>query len=359
MGKWGEDFQAIIASSPRENRRISKPVYQTAHGAMYCGLSERLLKTVALQKQLGKAQLLFTSPPFPLKTQKRYGNLEGSAYIRWFANFAPLFRKFLAPNGSIVIEVGNAWEAGRPVMSTVVLRALLRFLEKGGLHLCQEFIWYNNARLPAPAQWVNVERIRVKDAFTRIWWMSPVERPKADNRKVLREYSEDMKNLLRTGKYNVGIRPSEYHIREGTFTRDNGGAIGPNVIDGDEVPPLGSILKANNTRWNDQYQLFCRGREVPLHPARMPRELVEFFLRFLTDEDDLVIDPFAGSNTTGAMAETYRRRWLSIEAQWEHAAHSIGRFDPFAINETCNEILLNPVSPPVTPVQSEGVGANS
>jgi DNA modification methylase len=340
QGRGGE-YEVSIASVPPARRRISKPLYQTAMGAMYCGHAERVLKTGRLQGNLGRAQLIFTSPPFPLKTQKRYGNLEGEAYVRWFARFARLFCDYLTPDGSIVIEVGNAWEAGRPVMSTVVLRALLRFLEKGGLNLCQEFIWYNNARLPAPAQWVNVERIRVKDAFTRVWWMSPTERPKADNRKVLREYSKDMKLLLATGKYNAGVRPSEYHVREQTFNKNNGGAIMPNVINGDDVPALGSILKATNTRSNDQYQLFCRGRDVHLHPARMPRELVEFFLRFLTDEGDLVIDPFAGSNTTGAMAEAYGRQWLSIEAEWDHAAHSIGRFSPESILATCDAVSID------------------
>lgn len=297
-----------------------------------------MLQSSRLSEDKGTAQLLFTSPPFPLKTQKRYGNLEGEAYIRWFASFAPLFRDYLSPKGSIVIEIGNAWEAGRPVMSTVVLRALLAFLERGGLNLCQEFIWYNHARLPAPAQWVNVERIRVKDAFTRIWWMSPTERPKADNRKVLRDYSDDMKALLTKGKYNHGIRPSEYNIRETSFLNDNNGAIAPNVIDGDEIPTLGSILKATNTRSNEQYQLFCRKRQAKLHPARMPRELVEFFLRFLTDEGDLVIDPFAGSNTTGATAEAYGRRWISIEAEWDSAAHSIGRFSPESIVAKCVDL---------------------
>ena len=73
----------------------------------------------------------------------------------------------------------------------------------------------------------------------------------------------------------------------------------------------------------------------------MPRELVEFFLRFLTDEEDLVIDPFAGSNTTGAMAEAYRRRWLSVEAEWDHAAQSIGRFSPERIVATCDALNID------------------
>jgi site-specific DNA-methyltransferase (cytosine-N4-specific) len=216
-------------------------------------------------------------------------------------------------------------------MSTDVLRALLKFLDDGKFYLCQEFICYNPARLPSPIQWVNVERSRVKDAFTRVWWMSPVSRPKADNRRVLREYSSSMKHLIRTKKYNSGPRPSEYHIGEHSFAIDNGGAIPPNVIGADDLPSLTNILKATNTRSSEQYQLFCRNNRVPLHPARMPSELAEFFVKFLTEEGDLVLDPFAGSNTTGSVAERLGRRWLSFESKFKYAASSISRFKPDAV----------------------------
>lgn len=283
---------------------------------------------------------MFTSPPFPLNTKKRYGNLQGEQYIDWFAQFAPLLRNLVRNDGSIVIEIGNAWESGRPIMSTLVLRALLRFLEKGGLSLCQEFVWYNPARLPSPIQWVNVERIRVKDAFTRIWWMSPSDRPKADNRRVLRAYSDSMKKLIKTGKYNAGPRPSEHNIGKNSFKTDNKGAIPPNVLNGDDALSLSTLLKGTNTHSHDQYQLFCRDRDIRLHPARMPLELAEFFVRFLTDEKDLVLDPFAGSNTTGAVAERLGRRWLSCEANWDYASSSVSRFTPSTIVATCDDIYL-------------------
>jgi hypothetical protein len=242
-----------------------------------------------------------------------------------------------------VIEIGNAWEPGRPVMSTIVLRALLRFLEEGGLKLCQEFIWYNPARLPAPVQWVNVERIRVKDAFTRIWWMSPSDRPKADNRRVLKEYSDSMKKLIASGKYNAGLRPSHHRVGKEAFKRDNNGAIPPNVIGGDAAPPLSALLKGTNTRSHEQYQLYCREHDLPVHPARMPPELAEFFIRFLTEEGDLVLDPFAGSNTTGAVAERLGRRWLASEADWTYASTSVARFGDQVI-KTCDgvEIISEP-----------------
>jgi site-specific DNA-methyltransferase (cytosine-N4-specific) len=228
-------------------------------------------------------------------------------------------------DGSIVIEIGNAWMPGRPVMSIHVLKAFLRFLEKGDLHLCQEFIWYNPARLPSPIEWVNKERSRVKDAFTRLWWMSPSERPKADNRKVLREYSPSMKRLIQSGTYNAGPRPSAHNIGTESFNTDNQGAIPPNVGDVDGLPSIDglisqdqfeqtlrlmsdfegatNLIKAANTVSSDSYRKFCLDQRTDVHPARMPKSLVDFFVKFLTDEGDIVLDPFAGSNTTGAVAE--------------------------------------------------------
>lgn len=352
MANWGEYYDIGIPEIPRLTRRVSKPLYTTGLGAMYCGLSEKVLKSEPLKNLYGQAQLIFTSPPFPLNTKKRYGNKQGKEYVRWFANFAPLLKKFLTPDGSIVVEIGNAWEPGRPVMSTTVLQAFLRFLEKGGLHLCQEFVWYNSARLPSPIEWVNKERIRVKDAFTRIWWMSPTDRPKADNRRVLREYSPSMKRLIETGKYNAGPRPAEYHIGAESFKTDNKGAIPPNVGEVDSLPSIDqtitpkdyeqatNLLKAANTGSRDFYREFCIDKGATIHPARMPKSLVEFFLKFLTEEGDLVLDPFAGSNTTGAIAEKMERRWISVEAEWQYAVHSIGRFKPERIVELDRDLAL-------------------
>jgi site-specific DNA-methyltransferase (cytosine-N4-specific) len=315
------------------------PIYATTLGKMFCGDSNELLNSTKFRRYRKKVQLVFTSPPFPLNTKKRYGNRIGRDYIQWLSEFAPLLKEFLTPDGSIVLEVGNAWEPGEPVMSTVVLRALLEFLERGGLKLCQEFVCYNPARLPSPVQWVNVERSRVKDAFTRIWWMSPITRPKADNRQILREYSPSMKKLLKSKKYNSGPRPSQHVIGKRSFASNNGGSIPPNVIGADEIPSLTNILKGTNTRSNEQYQLFCREHELPLHPARMAAELAEFFIRFLTDPGDVVLDPFAGSNTTGATAESLNRRWLSIEARWDYASSSISRLPPKAIRQRVNGIF--------------------
>jgi site-specific DNA-methyltransferase (cytosine-N4-specific) len=312
---------------------------------MYQGYCEPLLRSRTFLKRTGKAQLIFTSPPFVLNRKKKYGNLEGRAYVRWIARLAELFKRYVAPDGSIVIELGNAWEPGQPTMSTLAMEALLAFKKRGGFHLCQEFICFNPARLPSPAQWVNVQRCRVKDSFTRIWWLSPSPRPKADNRRVLVNYSDSMRSLLRRGTYNSGTRPSEHHIGGISFLADNGGAIPPNVLVPDPMDiarELGvaigpvDLLSIANTGASDPYQTFCRQHGVAPHPARMPVKLASFFIEFLTTPNDMVLDPFGGSNTTGYAAESLGRRWTSIEADQNYVLGSRARFSTLTEDNTAH-----------------------
>jgi DNA modification methylase len=305
-----------------------EPLYTTESGHLYVSKIENALETAPFRKLSGKVDLLFTSPPFPLVRKKRYGNETGEAYLSWLEALAPRLAELLSETGSIVMEIGNSWISGTPVMSTLALEALLAFKKAGKLHLSQHLICHNPARLPGPAQWVNVERIRLKDSFTHVWWMSKTERPKADNRKVLIAYSEDMKRLLRRQSYNSGKRPSGHVISEKGFLKNRGGAIAPSVLSAavsDSVTPE-SLLKFGGTAVETAYREYCDRKGLETHPARMQSNLAAFFIQFLTDENDLVLDPFAGSNTTGAVAEALGRRWIGVEANEGYAKGSKGRF---------------------------------
>lgn len=283
-------------------------------GVLYRGDSSTLLESKYLRPLKGKVNLIFTSPPFPLNKKKSYGNFTGDEYKLWLAGFGPKFREMLAPNGSLVIELGNAWEPRNPIMSMLTIESLIELTKAGDFFLCQEFIWNNTSRLPSPAQWVNVERIRVKDAFTRFWWLSATKRPKADNRRVLNKYSEAMEALIKRGSYNSGIRPSEHRIGKKSFLTNNTGSIPSNV------------LSFPNTLSSDPYLKYCKENGLKHHPARMPKELASFFIRFLTEPNDIVLDPFSGSNITGIVAEECGRRWRSIEKDETYALASKSRF---------------------------------
>lgn len=329
--------------------------YATELGATYQSDIETFLGSENGRGIRGDVQLLFTSPPFPLNRKKKYGNLVGDEYLKWLGDLAEPLGDLLAEDGSIVVELGNAWVPGEPVMSTLALRALLQVLESGGFHLCQQFVVHNPARLPSPAQWVNVERIRAKDAYTNVWWMSRSTRPKADNRKVLTGYSRAMQKLIERQSYNAGGRPSQHHIGQTSFLTDNGGAIPSNV------------LTIANTVSTDDYRRYCKAQDLRLHPARMPSELAEFFIRFLTDETDLVFDPFGGSNTTGAAAEILGRRWLAVEPDADYIAGSLGRFldckiltgDGEAVDSDAVERFLRIQTAPVTRREiADGLGVS-
>ena len=311
---------------------MAKAEYKTNLGRCYHGKCENIIKELRLKQ---KVQLILTSPPFPLNNKKKYGNLTGNEYLEWFAHLAEIFSNILTPNGSIVIELGNSWEKGRPVQSLLHLNSLLSFVnnEKAGLRLCQEFICHNPARLPSPAQWVTIHRIRAIDSFTHIWWMAKSDYPKADNTRILRPYSKSMERLIRTQKFNAGKRPSEHVISEKGFLTDHHGSISPNVLELEQIDTTKphrlpySMLSCANTRSADFFTKTCKERGIVPHPARMPYQLASFFIDFLTDEGDLVLDPFGGSNTTGFCAEQKKRRWISIEANQEYIEQSKIRFE--------------------------------
>jgi len=301
-------------------RRV-KLAYKTIYGRCYLSSIEDFIDSSIYSSLKGKVSLILTSPPFPLNRKKKYGNLNGNDYLNWLSGITNKLRVLLKRNGSFVLELGNSWQPGKPVMSTLSLKALLSVQESGNYYLCQNFIWYNNAKLPTPAQWVNIERIRVKDSFTNLWWLSKSSRPKANNRNILNNYSDSMNKLLVSKKYNSGLRPSEHVIGEKTFLNNNNGSIPSNVLIG------------TNTHAFSKYINYCKRHEIKLHPARMPIFIPEFFIKFLTKPGDLVFDPFAGSNTTAEAAENLKRKWISVEQNADYVLGSKGRFLEDETNE--------------------------
>ncbi|HKI32596.1 MAG TPA: site-specific DNA-methyltransferase [Gemmataceae bacterium] len=290
------------------------PTYTTHLGRAYRGDALDVLRRLPANS----VALVMTSPPFALRRQKAYGNVAAADYVEWFWPFAQEIHRVLRPDGSFVLDLGGAWNRGSGTRSLYQYQLVLRLCEI--FHLAQEFYWYNPSRLPTPAEWVTIRRTRVKDAVNMLWWLSKTAEPQADNRRVLKPYSRSMKRLLRDG-YDPAMRPSQHEIGP-HFRRDNGGAIPPNLL---EIP---------NTRSNDDYLRQCRAAGLPIHPARFPPAVPEFFVRFLTEPGQTVLDPFAGSNVTGQVAQGLDRRWVAVEVNADYVAGSMLRFpDAVATNE--------------------------
>jgi len=313
-----------------------KPYFSTELGSAYLGDSLALLPKIESKS----IDLICTSPPFALKRKKSYGNVPAEEYIPWFMQFAKEFRRILKPRGSLVIDIGGTWIKGYPIRSLYQFELVIELckpVEEGGcgFNLAQELYWYNPAKLPTPAEWVTVRRERVKDAVNTVWWLCLGKHPKANNRRVLKPYSESQKKLMKNG-YKAKVRPSE-HVISNKFGKDNKGAIPSNVIDGvdekrqykvgDPVLMPVNMISAANTSSNDPYLRACRLHNIKPHPARFPPELPEFVIGLCTEKGEVVLDPFAGSNVTGYVAEKMGRRWIAIEKEEEYLIGAKCRFD--------------------------------
>ena len=287
------------------------PLYTTALGKAYCANCLDILK-ITPNKSI---DLVITSPPFALRRKKSYGNVSANEYCDWFWPYAQEIARVLKPRGSFILDIGGSWNKGKPTRSLYHFELLLKLcnLNDGPFQLAQEFYWYNPAKMPAPAQWVTIKRVRVKDSVNPIWWLSKSANPKASNRRVLKPYTKSMKNLLNKG-YNEGLRPSG-HVVSKKWGRRHKGAIPSNLI------------IAANTRSNDKYLNACKEYGLEVHPARFVEAIPKFFIKFLTRPGDIVLDPFGGSNVVGEVAEKLKRKWISIEINKKYVLGSAFRFD--------------------------------
>lgn len=292
-------------------KNLNAPLYTTSLGSAFVGNSLELLA----QLPDNSVNLVMTSPPFALLRQKDYGNKDEVEYVGWLAQFAELVHRKLTPDGSFVVDLGGAYRKGVPVRSLYNYRVLIKFCDEIGFHLAEEFFWYNPSKLPSPIEWVNKRKIRAKDSVNTVWWFSKTEWPKANVSKVLAEYSENMKRLIKNPEkyYSPAKRPSGHDIGA-SFGKDNGGAIPSNLL---QIP---------NSEASSKYLKLCKEVGIKAHPARFPAKLPEFFIRFLTEPGDLVVDIFGGSNTTGYVCELESRKWLSFELNREYLSASVFRF---------------------------------
>ncbi len=303
--------------------------YRTNNGAAYIGDSRELLE----QLPDDSVNLVLTSPPFALLRQKSYGNKPQDEYVDWLMSFAEIVLRKLRDDGSFVIDLGGSYERGSPTRSLYNFRVLLKLCDEIGFVFAEDFYWFNPSKLPSPIEWVNKRKLRAKDSVNTVWWLGKTPWMKANCSNVLTEYSDRMKKLLEDPErfYQPAKRPSGHDITDKFGSKNNGGAIPSNLL---QIP---------NSESNGQYTAACKAVDARRHPARFPAKLPQFFIRFLTDPGDLVIDIFAGSNTTGMVAETEERRWLSFDESSEYVAASAFRFVPKGLSDDELKLLYSQI----------------
>jgi site-specific DNA-methyltransferase (cytosine-N4-specific) len=310
-----EDCHWRLTGKGKNTLRAAAPgvvitIFTTEHGVALYGHAEDAVGHI----DDDSVQLILTSPPYPLLREKEYGNLQADEYIEWLLGIAKDWPRKLTSSGSIVLNLADVWERGRPSISLYQERLLLRLVDDLGLRLCARYAWLNPSKMPAPAEWVTVRRVRVKPSLEQVYWLSPHDHPYADNRQVLRPYSASMKARIADGGEKRAVRPSGYQHAAGAFGADNGGSIPDNLI------------VASNTTSNSVYIRSCKEHGLPVHPARWPGGVPEHFIKMLTRKGDVVYDPFGGSLKTGEVAERLKRKWICSELNLEYLLGARNRF---------------------------------
>lgn len=263
--------------------------------------------------------LCFTSPPYPLARERAYGNTPETHYVAWLVNELKPIVKALKPGGHVVLNLSNdIFESGLPSRSLYLERLTLALHDTLGLHLMDRLIWENPSKPPGPFQWSSRTRQQLNVGYEPVlWFTNDPARCASNNRRVLQPHTPAHLQLVRQGgeQREAVYSGGAYRVKHGSFGQETTGKIPRNVLriahrDADQQPARD----------------YATERGWSAHPAPMPVKLARFFVDFLTEVKELVVDPFGGMATTAKAAECGGRRWLVTERCREYIESASQRF---------------------------------
>ncbi|MFA0809550.1 DNA methyltransferase [Microbulbifer epialgicus] len=274
-----------------------------------------------------KISLVLTSPPYPLKQSRAYGNVNVDQYIDFICSSLEPMIKQLKPGGSVTINLSNdIFEHRSPARSLYLEKLTIALSERLGLSLMDRLIWNCPNKPPGPVQWCSKHehRFQLNYGYEPILWFSndPLK-VLSNNNRVLIPHTEKHLKLIQSGgeKRSADYSDGAHRIRPGNYSNATPGRIPKNVI---TIP--------NTCHSQRQYKARARELNLPVHGAPMPLALAKFLIEFLTPLGALVAEPFGGSLTTALAAEELGRRWIATEIFWEYLCGGAARFNNAVVN---------------------------
>lgn len=254
--------------------------------------------------------LCVTSPPYPLRVKRNYGNVDEKAWVDFIVRTLEPIVNNLVPGGSIVLNVSNdIFKKGVPSRSLYLERMVLALNDELGLSLMDRIPWVNLSKPPSPTYWACVNRQQLCSGYEPIYWFTnDPSQVKSNNNRVLEPHSKSHLEFLKEGNTRVAsYGDGAYKLRETSFSNLTDGKIPKNVIH------RGHVCSDSK-----EVRKIAKELGLPAHSAMFPTAIPDFFIDFLTEKGDLVVDPFAGTNKTGLAAERKGRRWLCVEKMLEY-----------------------------------------
>lgn len=275
---------AILRASCIRNRLIDFRVLNTMN-TLHHGDGRDVLPSMASES----VDLLVTSPPYADSRKKSYGGIHPDEYVEWFMPIAGELKRVLKPAGSFILNIKEKAVNGE--RHTYVIELILAMKGQGWLWT-EEYLWHK--KNCAPGKWPN----RFRDAWERCLQFNKQKNFKMYQEAVMVPVGDWAKTRLNNLSENDRQR----------FNSQAGSGFGKNIanwIGRDKAYPSNVLHLATE----------CSNKN---HSAAFPRELPSWFIKLLTEEEDVVLDPFAGSGTTCVAAIELNRRFLGIELKDEY-----------------------------------------
>ena len=280
-------------------------IFEDFKNQYLCGDCLTLLKDVPNNS----INLIMTSPPYADQI-KDYGKvvkkIKPNDYIDWFIPRAKEFYRILKEDGSFVLNINDKTDGS--YQNIFVFKLVVALCEVVGFHLVRDYIWYNPATPPNIFSRGNMGR--TKKSHEYCFWFSKSENWTFNIDPIRKPYSTSMMGIIegksvKRGERDKNTRPSRHNF-DLSHPWDNKGGSDP-----------GSVITVSNTASNGLVQRICKEMGIK-HPARYPEKLVEFFILSGTNPGDIVLDPFAGSGTTGVVACKYNRLYICIDVNSDY-----------------------------------------
>lgn len=276
--------------------------------------------------------LALTSPPYPLRTPRAYGNPPIEEYIDFVCGIIEPVVRNLVTGGNIVLSLSNdIFESKSPARSLYLEKLTIALCERFGLSLMDRLIWQSN-KAPGPVAWASKQRMQLNVGYEPLLWFcnSPLDCI-ANNRRVLEPHTARQQKLIdRGGEDRTAVScDGAYRIAPGSYGNATAGKI-----------PRNCFFVANNCPSQRAYKQAARNLGLQPHGASMPLALARKLVKFMTDVGQLVVDPCAGSMTTPLAAELEGRRWMGTDVVLDYVrggAERFAEFDGFelALQDVC------------------------
>lgn len=236
--------------------------------------------------------LVVTSPPYAERRKKAYGGIAVEKYVEWFLPISAELRRVLNPTGSFVLNIKEGTHDGE--RQTYVYELALALCKQGWLFV-DEMIWHKTNPFPTG------NKKRLKDGFERCYHFAKTKKFKF------------FPDAVRTKSTSKWAGDNERRKNKGAHRTTNGSGMNMSRrVVGDLVRPSNVVTMPSSS--------------INIgHPAVFPVGLPEFFIRLMTEEGDVVLDPFMGSGTTALVARGLGRRYVGVELSEEYLWDSAKR----------------------------------